>query len=42
MGTNATDRPSIGRMKVDVGVRGSRTDVRISGTSVVPYVYWNI
>lgn len=39
MGTNVNDRLSIGRMKVDEGVRGSRADFKISGTSVVPYVH---
>lgn len=41
MGTNATDRLSIGRMKVDECVRESFADAKISGTSVVPYVHWN-
>lgn len=41
MGTNATDRLSIGCMKVDEGVRESRADFKISGTSVVPYVHWS-
>jgi hypothetical protein len=38
IGTNVMERPSIGRMKVDEGVRGSCADLKISGTSVVPYV----
>lgn len=40
MGTNVRDRLSIGRMKVDEDVRESRADLKISGTSVVPYVHW--
>ena len=39
IGTNATDLLSIGNMKVDEGVRESCADLRINGTSVVPYVY---
>ena len=40
MGTNVTDRLSIGRMKVDEGFRESCADLKMSGTSVVPYVHW--
>ena len=41
MGTNVRDRLSIGRMKDEEGVRESRADLKINGTSVVPYVHWN-
>lgn len=40
MGTNVRDRLSIGRRNVDEGVRESCADLKISGTSVVPYVHW--
>lgn len=40
-GTNATDRLSIGRMRVDEGVRESRADAKINGASAVPYVHWD-
>lgn len=38
MGMNVRDRLSIGRIKVDEGFRESCADLKISGTSVVPYV----
>jgi len=40
MGTNVRDRLSIGRRNVDEGVSESCADLKISGTSVVPYVHW--
>lgn len=39
IGTNAADRPSMSRMKANEGDRESRSDDRINGTSVVPYVH---
>ena len=38
---NATDRLSIGCRRVDEGVRESRADLKMRGTSVVPYVHWS-
>ena len=41
IGTNMTERPSIGCIKAEEGVRESRTDLKVRGTSVVPYVHWS-
>ena len=41
MGINTTERLSTGCMKADEGVRESRADFKIRGTSVVPNMHWN-